>query len=76
VLVEKLLKSTNLKKISVLIRPKKGLEIKFRLQELMSAKLFDNLKKNKPDAMSRIEGIPGDITDPNFSINHENMNII
>ena len=68
-LVEKLLRSTNVKKIYVLIRSKKGMEIKFRLQELMSAKIFDDVKKNKPDAMSRIEAIPGDITEPDFAIN-------
>ena len=45
------------------------MEIKFRLQELMSAKIFDDVKKNKPDAMSRIEAIPGDITEPEFAIN-------
>ena len=61
-LVEKLLRSTNVKKIYVLIRSKKGMEIKFRLQELMSAKIFDDVKKNKPDAMSIIEAIP----EPNF----------
>eukprot|EP00091_Calanus_sinicus_P012752 TRINITY_DN28532_c0_g1_i1.p1 TRINITY_DN28532_c0_g1~~TRINITY_DN28532_c0_g1_i1.p1 ORF type:complete len:106 (-),score=19.54 TRINITY_DN28532_c0_g1_i1:231-548(-) len=61
VLVEKLLRSTNVNKIYVLIRPKKGLEIKYHLQELMSSKLFENLKKTRPDVMARVEAVPGDI---------------
>ena len=70
-LVEKLLRSTNVKKIYVLIRPKKGVETKFRLQELMSAKIFEKVKKSKPDVMSRIEAVNGDITEPNFAISED-----
>jgi fatty acyl-CoA reductase len=61
------------KKIYVLIRPKKGLEIKYRLQELMSSKLFENLKKTKPDVMTRVEAIPGDITKPGFAISEDDQ---
>ena len=67
----KLLRSTNVKKIYVLIRPKKGLETKIRLQELMSSKIFEKVKRSKPHVMSRIEAINGDITEPNFAISAE-----
>ena len=70
---QKLLRSTNVKKIYVLIRPKKGLEIKYRLQELMSSKLFENLKQTKPGVMSRVEAIPGDITKPGFAISEDDQ---
>ena len=49
------------------------MEIKFRLQELMSAKIFDNVKKNKPDVMTRVEAIPGDITKPSFAISEDDQ---
>ena len=62
-----------MKKIYVLIRPKKGLEIKYRLQELMSSKLFENLKQTKPGVMSRVEAIPGDITKPGFAISEDDQ---
>ena len=39
----------------------------------MSSKLFENLKKTKPDVMSRVEAVPGDITKPNFSISEEDQ---
>jgi len=72
VLVEKLLRSTKVKKIYLLIRPKKGLETKVRLEQLMSAKIFDNLKASSFDTISRVEAINGDITEPNFGISKEN----
>ena len=62
-----------MKKIYILIRPKKGMETKFRLQELMASKIFANVKKNKPEVMARIEAIPGDITEPNFAINEDDQ---
>ena len=41
VLVEKLLRSTNVKKLLLLIRPKKGVETKLRLASLLESKVFD-----------------------------------
>ena len=66
--MEKLLRSTNVKKIYLLIRPKKGIQTKVRLEELMSAKLFDELKQSSSDVMSRVAAIAGDITEPNFGL--------
>ncbi|XP_023328796.1 putative fatty acyl-CoA reductase CG5065 isoform X1 [Eurytemora carolleeae] len=43
VLVEKLLRSTSVKKIYLLIRQKKGVATQARLQDLLSSKLFDRL---------------------------------
>eukprot|EP00092_Neocalanus_flemingeri_P036689 GFUD01039944.1.p1 GENE.GFUD01039944.1~~GFUD01039944.1.p1 ORF type:complete len:515 (+),score=130.04 GFUD01039944.1:51-1547(+) len=71
VLVEKLLRSTKVKKIYLLIRQKKGLQTKVRLQELMSAKIFDELKERSADVMSRIEAFSGDITEHNFGLSEE-----
>eukprot|EP00092_Neocalanus_flemingeri_P108494 GFUD01139350.1.p1 GENE.GFUD01139350.1~~GFUD01139350.1.p1 ORF type:complete len:496 (-),score=133.82 GFUD01139350.1:192-1679(-) len=69
VLVEKLLRSTNVKKLYLLIRPKRGVQTKVRIQELMSSNIFDKLKESSPDVVSRVEAIEGDITAPNFGIN-------
>ena len=41
VLVEKLLRSTPVARIFLLIRPKKGVSTKERLQQLLSAPIFD-----------------------------------
>ena len=69
--MEKLLRSTKAKKILVLIRPKKGLQTKVRLGELMSAKIFDNLRENRPSALSRVDAISGDIMEQNFGLSRE-----
>jgi len=71
VLVEKLLRSTGVKKIYLLIRPKKGVETKIRLEQLMSTKVFDKLKENSSDVMSQVEAVSGDITEPNFGLSKE-----
>ena len=41
VLVEKLLRSTNVKKLFLLIRPKKGVKTDLRLQTLLESSVFD-----------------------------------
>ena len=73
VLVEKLLRSTQVKKIYLLIRPKKGLQTKVRLEELLSAKIFDKIKESYPDYLSRVEAISGDITEPLFGLSQEDL---
>ena len=66
--MEKLLRSTRVKKIYLLIRPKKGVQTRVRLEELMSAKIFDELKQSCLDIMARVEAVNGDITEPGFGI--------
>jgi len=46
VLVEKLLRSTPVARIFLLIRPKKGVSAKERLQQLLSAPIFDRVKES------------------------------
>ena len=62
-----------MKKIYLLIRPKKGLQTKVRLEELLSAKIFDYLKESSPDCLSRVEAISGDITEPLFGLSQEDQ---
>jgi len=71
VMVEKLLRSTKVQKIYLLIRPKKGIQTKIRLEELMSAKIFNKLKETSSDLMSRVDVVSGDITEPNFGLSEE-----
>ena len=66
-LVEKLLRSTSVKRIFLLIRPKKGVQSKVRLETLMSSKIFEKVKETS-SIMARVEAIDGDITKPNFGI--------
>ena len=65
-----------MKKIYLLIRPKKGVETKVRLQELMSAKIFDKLKESSLDVLSRVEAVNGDITEDNFGLSKDDERFI
>jgi len=73
VLVEKLLRSTKVKKVYLLIRSKKGLQTKARLEELLSAKIFDNMKAISPGFVSRVEAVSGDITEPLYGLSDDDQ---
>lgn len=72
VLLEKLLRSCyDLKKIYVLVRPKKGVDVQDRLNELFNCKLFEKLSQFYPDFRQKVVAIPGDLMDPNMGISPE-----
>ncbi len=55
VLVEKLLRTTNVKRLYLLIRPKRGVNTAARLEQLLASRLFDRclciVGLNKEDAV-------------------------
>ena len=53
---------------------KKGVETKLRLQEAMSAKIFDNLKESQPERLAVVDVGTGDITKEHFGLSHPDMN--
>ena len=52
---------------------KRGVETKVRLQDLMSAKIFDHLKDSKPDRLADVEVVTGDITKENFGLSQDDI---
>ncbi|GFR22685.1 putative fatty acyl-CoA reductase CG5065 [Trichonephila clavata] len=69
VLVEKLLRSCpGIKTIFVLMREKRGKEPKQRLEELVNCKVFDLVKKEKPEAVQKIVIITGDLSLPQLGV--------
>ncbi|KAJ8707574.1 hypothetical protein PYW07_011251 [Mythimna separata] len=60
-LVEKLFRSCEIKKIYLLLRPKKGKTIQQRLAYILKDPLYDTLREKKPDFAARIEPIEGDM---------------
>ncbi|XP_063392481.1 fatty acyl-CoA reductase wat-like isoform X1 [Cydia fagiglandana] len=61
-LVEKLLRTCpDIKKIYLLARPKKNKEIQKRLQEQFDDPLYERLRKQVPDFMSKIGVVEGDV---------------
>nr|CAI5843146.1 unnamed protein product [Callosobruchus analis] len=60
VLIEKLLRSTEVSNIYLLIRPKKEKDVYRRLEELLECEIFDRIKKEQPKFDHRMKVIPGD----------------
>ncbi|KAG7214161.1 hypothetical protein KM043_001510 [Ampulex compressa] len=77
VLVEKLLRSCpGVSNIYLLMRPKKGQDVKRRLEELLSAPLFEKLRREAPQELSKIVPIAGDVTLPMLGISDKDQIIL
>ncbi|XP_066999397.2 putative fatty acyl-CoA reductase CG5065 isoform X2 [Anabrus simplex] len=77
VLVEKLLRSCpDLATIYLLMRPKRGRDVRTRLDELLNVTLFDGLRKDRPDALNKLVPIAGDITQPELGISSSDQKIL
>ncbi|CAH0581592.1 unnamed protein product [Chrysodeixis includens] len=77
VFIEKLLYSCpGLVKMYMLIREKKGLTIKERIDRFVDDPLFDRLKNQRPKDLEKIVLIPGDMTASNLGISPENENLL
>ena len=76
VLVEKLLRSTNVKTIYLLIRPKKGVQTELRLKTLQESSVFDRIRKSSPDLMEKVIAVNGDITEVNFGLDEDSQRLL
>jgi fatty acyl-CoA reductase len=73
VLAEKLLRScSDLKKIYLLIRHKKGKKPSERLDEIINSKLFDEVKRLGLNYKEKLEIVEGDLTLPKLGLSDEN----
>ncbi|KAH0817603.1 hypothetical protein GEV33_005189 [Tenebrio molitor] len=71
VLIEKLLRSTNVATIYVLIRAKKGKNVSTRLEEMFKCALFDRLRVERPDFKRCVNVVAGDCTQENLGLTPE-----
>ncbi|XP_039752197.1 putative fatty acyl-CoA reductase CG5065 [Pararge aegeria] len=77
VLVEKLLRSCpKIKKIYLLMRPKRGQDVASRLAELTQSPLFETLRKDRPQELNKIVPIVGDITEPELGISPADQSML
>ncbi|ALC46116.1 CG10340 [Drosophila busckii] len=60
VLIETILRTTAVKRIYILVRTKRGMDIQGRITDLTSDVIFSLLLKTKPNALERITAIAGD----------------
>uniref|UniRef100_A0A146LDG8 Fatty acyl-CoA reductase n=1 Tax=Lygus hesperus TaxID=30085 RepID=A0A146LDG8_LYGHE len=70
-LVEKLLRVCEVKKLYILVRTKKGTSPRERLQSIFQVQVMDKLRSLKPDFMDSIELIEGDCSLPDLGIKAE-----
>ncbi|XP_025207314.1 fatty acyl-CoA reductase wat-like [Melanaphis sacchari] len=66
ILTEKLLRSCDVKTIAVLIREKKGITASSRAADIYKQTIFDRLRKEKPDFVTKIKIIDGNLGEPSL----------
>ncbi|XP_046383094.1 putative fatty acyl-CoA reductase CG5065 [Ischnura elegans] len=63
VLLEKMLRSCpEVRRIYVIMRPKRGKEVGARLQDLVHSQVFDRVKEERPGVMSKLHAVAGDVS--------------
>jgi len=77
VLVEKLLRSCpDVKTLYLLIRPKKGKDIRVRIQEFAQHMLFDDLRRERPNVLKKLVAVAGDVTSPGFGLSPADLEML
>ena len=76
VLVEKLLRSTSVSKIYLLIRPKKGVATQLRLKALLDSKIFDRVREDNSDVLLKVVAVSGDITEKKLGLSEEEERLV
>ncbi|XP_015921823.1 putative fatty acyl-CoA reductase CG5065 [Parasteatoda tepidariorum] len=77
VMVEKLLRSCpGIKNIFILMREKKGKDARQRLEELLSCRVFDRLRKEKPESLNKVVSITGDLSLPYLGVSANDIEIM
>ncbi|KAJ8956341.1 hypothetical protein NQ318_015079 [Aromia moschata] len=75
-LIEKLLRSTPVSKIFVLIRSKKGKTVEARLAELLDGSLFQRLQKQTPAWRDKVVPVAGDCSLPDLNLRDQDKKLL
>uniref|UniRef100_A0A6P4EHY3 Fatty acyl-CoA reductase n=1 Tax=Drosophila rhopaloa TaxID=1041015 RepID=A0A6P4EHY3_DRORH len=76
VIIEKLLRTTDVKRIYSLIRPKRGQVIQERIEIWQKDLLFEVLLQSRPEALKRVVPIAGDCLEPDLGISDADRNLL
>ncbi|KAH0534419.1 putative fatty acyl-CoA reductase CG5065 isoform X1 [Cotesia glomerata] len=77
VLLEKLLyRCSDLTRIYILLRAKRGRSPEMRLDDMLKLPVFERIRTNKPHVLSKIKVLPGDIVEKNFGLNESQQNLL
>lgn len=75
-IIEKLLRSTDVKSIYMLLRSKRNMTIDARLAHIKKGKMFDRLKEEKPNALVKLFAVEGDICLPLLGLSTESLKLV
>ncbi|KAH8368975.1 hypothetical protein KR200_001177 [Drosophila serrata] len=76
VIIEKLLRATDVKRIYAMARPKRYLDIQARFQAWQEDPLFEVLLKSKPLALQRVSTIAGDCIEHDLGISIKDRQLL
>ncbi|KAH8332133.1 hypothetical protein KR074_009091 [Drosophila pseudoananassae] len=76
VIVEKLLRSTDVKQIYTMVRSKRGRNIEERLKIWQADPIFEVVLRSQPDALHRVRPIAGDCSEPDLGISEQERRIL
>ncbi|XP_047542497.1 fatty acyl-CoA reductase wat-like [Vanessa atalanta] len=71
-MIEKILRSSNIKKIYILLRVKKGRSVQDRLKIVLDDSVFEELLKEQPNFAEKLQVIEGDCCEDNLGIDEKN----
>lgn len=68
-MIEKLLRSCDgIRKIYILLRPKRGMGSEQRFEEYLKNPIFERIRNKHPEVLKKLVCIPGDINEPNIGL--------
>ncbi|XP_047542390.1 putative fatty acyl-CoA reductase CG5065 [Vanessa atalanta] len=70
-LIEKLMRSANIRKMYMLVRPKKGKSVVERVNHVLKNPVFTILRNDNPSFVDKIVGIEGDVSEINLGIDEK-----
>ncbi|XP_052836478.1 fatty acyl-CoA reductase wat [Drosophila gunungcola] len=76
VILEKLLRTTEVKRVYILVRPKRGVEIQERIITWSKDAVFELLHKSKPEALQRVWPIAGDCLESDLGISETDRRLL
>ncbi|EDW28071.1 GL27182 [Drosophila persimilis] len=76
VIIEKILRATDPKKIYFLVRSKKNEDVRTRVTQWLSQPIFESLLKIKPTVLQRMTPIVGDCLEPDLGISEADRKML
>ncbi|KAH8369008.1 hypothetical protein KR200_007058 [Drosophila serrata] len=76
VVIEKLLRTTEVRRVYILIRPKRGVKIQERITMWSRESPFERLINERPEALQRVSPIAGDCLAPDLGLSDQDRKLL